>query len=199
MNSSQSNPSIGEVLQDFATGDVSDPRLADFVRRFPGYEAELRAFAAEAAALMREAQPETVAVDDLAIVRRTLPRLTGLHNELTASRARDVFEGLAPAELRTIARRLDLPMPFMDRLKSRLVEVTTIPAAFVAWLARGFEATEEDIRFTLDKPALAGGAGAFVIDGAAGSSKQTFEEALETCPLSGEQRDRLRRVAQPPR
>ena len=192
MTAVSATPSRDDILEDFATGDLDAGRLHQFVARFPALEADFRAIAAEVVQLTQTDIPAPDERADAALVDRAASKLADLHRNLAEARGHlDVFAARTPAEVRTIARRLALPAPLMDKLKNRLVDLATIPASFVAWLANGFGVSDADMRFTLGRPAMAVGAGSFVVDASTGSSKQSFDAAIATTPMSAQERSRM--------
>ncbi|MEG3151034.1 hypothetical protein U1769_14165 [Sphingomonas sp. ZT3P38] len=192
MTAVPATPSRADILEDFATGDLDAGRLHQFVARFPAMEADFRAIAAEFVQLAQTDIPASDARADAPLVDRAALSLADLHRDLAEARGHvDVFAARTPAEIRTIARQLALPAPLMDKLKNRMVDLATIPGGFVAWLANGFGVPDADMRFTLGRPAMAVGAGSFVVDASPGSSKQSFDAAILTTPMSEEDRSRM--------
>jgi hypothetical protein len=190
------SPSLEEVLQDFATSDDPMPaRLSRFMAMFPEHEADLRAVAFDVTALQSTPAPEELSRHDMQLSAFGAERLAHVFDDLRPQAAvrKDVLAAITARELRAVAKKVDLPVLFLEKLKQHLIDAATMPRSFVNWLAEAIGASEDDLMLSLRQPAAAGISSQFRLDGTAGDTTQTFEQAIETSALTVEQQDRLRR------
>ncbi|GAA3895419.1 hypothetical protein GCM10022276_13110 [Sphingomonas limnosediminicola] len=185
-------PPLEDVLLDFATSEDPLPaRLDRFVTLFPSYEHEIRALASEVSQLERTPMPARLQPEEAVMAATHGELLAASFSRVRAEAGTDVLAAVSAPELRKLAKKIDLPVQLLEKLKQRLIDVTTIPSGFVAWLAECMNVAEADLAFSLRQPAPAGVSPHFRLDGASGDTPQSFKDALATSALSDDQRARM--------
>ena len=199
---------VESVLLEFRT-EAGAPRpaiLDAYCKRYPQFARELTDYAVEwlidEALETAQPLPQAAASESNPLVSRALSRLYNRIRErdtaagqaaTQASQARNPFEGLVPARKRAICNELGIDMPLFAKFQNRLIEVETVPRAFVERFARSLEAGAETLLGYLKLPAMANAAADFKAKGkpSANSQKQRFEDAVRASSLEDKQKQAL--------
>ncbi len=201
-----------DVLYEFGVAqDFPDANLLErFIRRFPQYTAELRAFAVD---LTLESLSEGLAGVEVDTVRDGSPTVSRavsrFHNCLHAAGSgpsskdteevttapENPFLPLSKDELRGLAKRLNANTVLVMKLRDRQISLNTIPQRFLELLVRELGATVDAVRSHLSAPAtMQLGLAHYKASGKPhASTKQGFEEAVRNSGLATEQQDALLR------
>lgn len=110
-----------------------------------------------------------------------------------AAQAADPFAALASDELVTLRRSLDVPSGVIQGFRSRVVDMASVPAGFLADLARGLRTGVDELSaFLAEPPRLTPGL-SYKSDAApsADGGKMTFEALLEQCRVPEDRRKQL--------
>lgn len=110
-----------------------------------------------------------------------------------AAQAADPFAAVTSDELVTLRRSLDVPSGVIQGFRSRAVDIASVPAGFLADLARGLRTGVDELSaFLAGPPRLTPGL-SYKSDDApsAGGGKVTFEALLEQCRVPEHRRRQL--------
>lgn len=110
-----------------------------------------------------------------------------------AAQAADPFAALASDELVVLRRSLNVPSGVIQGFRSRVVDMASVPAAFVAELARGLRTGVDELSaFLAGPPRLTPGLSYKSHDApSADGGKVTFEALLEQCRVPEDRRKQL--------
>ncbi len=210
MTSNSPPTSLSDVLYAFSLArEVPDAGLLDeFTRRYPEHAAELTNFAIEIAVDVAQGSDEALAGNAEASVSPTVSRaMSRFQNRMFAVRqaqasnvlppkplasARNPFSSLDRVAFRGLASRLNANAVFLIKLRDRQIEPTTMTIGFrqrvadelnvpLDVLVSHFAATPEmqsAVRYKAEQKPHVG-------------VRQTFEEAVRTSGLTGEQQNYL--------
>jgi hypothetical protein len=135
-------PSREEVLYAFAVEpDSGRNTLEQYLRDYPQYANELIDLSYE---LSREVcEDETpLSNEDLAMIDRLWLR----HIEAVPSETMDPLASLSVAELRDLAKHLDVPRQVITAFRERRVEFASVPTPFLERFASAINSTVEALR-----------------------------------------------------
>lgn len=136
-----------DVLDAFAVEpDPNRQTLERYLRAYPDFAAELIDLSRELARDVCEDEPPLSAGDQAAI-----DQAWQRHAEAAPKRVSDPFGALSTAELRDVAKRLDVPRQVITAFRERRVILTSVPRRFLARLA---EAVGSSMDHLLAAPSL---------------------------------------------
>ncbi|HMO11132.1 MAG TPA: hypothetical protein PKB06_06445 [Actinotalea sp.] len=211
---SNENPvSLNDVLYAFSLdGRRLDADLVDeYTRRFKEYPAPLTDFAidlaldrlqdacspaAEATARSGAVSPSVSRAisrfqNRLHQLRQPVPQTAERTAQARSARPINPFASLDRSSFRALAKRLGVNAVFLNKLRDRLIEPATIPAAFLNRVADAFGTSVDSIRSHFTGPPL-GGAQFYKADQKPEAvARQSFREAVTSSGLSPEEQREL--------
>ncbi|MHB8388659.1 MAG: hypothetical protein ACYDBH_03635 [Acidobacteriaceae bacterium] len=192
-------------------GDGPKPTILEaYCRRYPQYARELTDYALEW--LIDETLAGTEAASDVAVnsssplVSRAISRLydricereTGKEaaTGLSGQQAVNPFEGLPLTRVRTIRDELGINTPLFTKFRSRLIDPTTVPRAFLERFARLLDRTVEELRDYLSLPPTVHIGADYKAEGkpTVTGCKESFEDGIRSSSLDEKQKRALLKV-----
>ena len=196
----QAIPNLDETLHAFAEAGTDDTTLADYVRRYPQFAAELIDFAQELREIdVDEARPYT---PDTAWENASWARFAKAAAVAVAVAASDVavavadpFATLSSARQVEIRRALSVPSTVFNAFRDRQVDPGSVPRPFLAKLADLLGIDPGGLRACLMGPEQLDPAMQFKADDkpTAAAGKVTFADLLDHAMVAPDQRAALLR------
>lgn len=145
-------PDLDDVLEAFALDAEGDETaLARYVDRYPQHAAALIDLSLELTRVIEDDGPATAEEDALAEAAWSRLQSAG-------SSTADLFEDRTPAQMREVARTLDVPRQVITAFRERRVILKTVPRRFLERLALALGAATDALVAALATPtALAAG------------------------------------------
>jgi hypothetical protein len=181
-----------EILMAFAVEPEHDRgTLERYLRLHPELAADLIDLSMELR--LQRATADISAPVDEAWVEASLADFHAAAPTRAAAQAADPFAAVAADELVTLRRSLDVPSSVIQGFRSRAVDIATVPAGFLADLARGLRTGVDELSaFLAGPPRLTPGL-SYKSDDApsADGGKVTFQALLEQCRVPEDRRRQL--------
>lgn len=186
------NEDVEDVLLAFSVEPQHDrATLERYLRLHPALADDLIDLSLEMR--LQRAGPATSAPVDEAWIEASLADFRASSPPRQQTAAVDPFAALSSEELVALRRSLDVPSGVIQGFRSRMVDIASVPAWFVAALAQGLRTGVDELRaFVAAPPGLTPGL-SYKSDEApsASSEKVSFEELLRQCRVPDEKRLRL--------
>jgi hypothetical protein len=187
MNPATSKPSREDVLDAFAVeSDTGRNTLERYLQDYPEYAAELVDLSRELSRVLVEDE-EPLSAEDEALIKMAWQR----HMEAAPKAISDPLATLSVAELREVARSLDVPRQVVTAFRERRVIVASVPRRFLARFASTVNSTVDLFASALLQPttSLARSYKSNTKPGA--DATVTFEKLLIDAGVPGEKRAQL--------
>jgi hypothetical protein len=188
MNPVARQPSIEDVLEAFAVeANPNRETLERYLRTYPDYAEDLVDLSRE---LSREdcEHDEPLSAEEQALIDEAWRR----HTEAAPNVVADPFVALSTAELREVARRLDVPRQVVTAFRERRVMLSTVPRRFLARFAEALNTTLKQLEATLSGHPTPMMARSYKADGKPGDEGPVrFERVLIEAGISEDKRARL--------
>lgn len=131
------NPTLSQVLESYAMvcGDANRPDvLAEYIGRFPHFEAELRQFVADRdEILFSSGEPRDADAEDRFVERVRRVRDAGMQPaRIDSLTGHAKTKGLSRLEF---ARNIGFSVSLLQYFEKRRVEVSTVPPSVIRWIA----------------------------------------------------------------
>jgi hypothetical protein len=190
MNESSNDRALADLLDAYVAATAAQPSygaLAEWVRRYPRYAAELTEFTAHWSLAAHLSSPPDAATDEAALVRRGMDLLQPLLQRGNAQRPADdpitTLLAAAKAEglsVQDLAERSGLTVPLVMKLDRRLIRAATIPAAVVSGVAQALrrDATAVSAYLLQAGPRFAAGASYLAREAPALAGQEDFLDAV---------------------
>lgn len=188
MSPAPSKPSREDVLDAFAVeSDTGRNTLERYLRDYPEFAAELVDLSRELSRVLVEDE-EPLSAEDESLIKVAWQR----HMEAASRAISDPLAALSVAELREVARSLDVPRQVVTAFRERRVIVGSVPRRFLARLAATVNSTVDLLTSALALQPTPSLARSYKSDSKPGADAPvTFERLLIDAGVPGEKRAQL--------
>jgi hypothetical protein len=177
-------PALEDVLEAFMLDCGREGALADYLRDYPQFAAELVDLAHEMSATIPD-EPPTLDEPCRLAIRKGWEQLRAAWPQTN----RNLFAGLSPADYGRVASEVDVPRQILAAIRDGGIIMASIPASFMRRLGTALSGTAEELGASVGRGRLQ--AQYKSEERPEAKPPVTFEQALIDARVSDEQRARL--------